>query len=164
MRDLDLGPAKALPRRLYPLLRSPTRTWIWMALFCQNKIELFRFYTGILYFRCWFQEHFLWWIPIPCIPDNQSRKCHNQQTNALYRFYTRDLDKACCSCFFYPSDEWKILSMGLDCGSFGSSLGDHLFWLTNKVWRGISAWQEGYKRTSTIEICQIKDSGEVFNF
>jgi len=54
--------------------------------------------------------------------------------------------------------------MGLDCGSIGSSLHDHLFWLNNKVWRGISAWQEGYKRTSAIEICQKKDSGEVFNF
>jgi hypothetical protein len=40
---------------------------------------------------------------------------------------------------FYPSDMGKILSMGLDYGSLGSSVIDYLFRRNNKGWQGIDA-------------------------
>ena len=40
---------------------------------------------------------------------------------------------------FDPSDKGKILSMGLDYGSLGSSVIDYLFWQNNKGWQGTDA-------------------------
>jgi hypothetical protein len=67
--------------------------------------------------------------------------------------------------FSILGDEWKILLMGLDCGSSGSSLRDHLFWLNNN--NSGEASVHGKRDTNVpqrLKSAKKRDIGEVFNF